>query len=167
MLAVLASAAAGQVTPTEWARPGDTVKVWAATPPLRGHLAVVRRSTPDTVYFGVRSAVAREWLETPVTQSQITRLDIRDAPGRSASRILLGAATGLVIGGAAVGGVVYFTHDVTCRKDPIACDTDEFSPEFGRAASTAVAATVGAMAGAIVGGLIGSRLVAQWRRAFP
>jgi len=143
-------------------RAPDTVRVWVPSLNLHGTQGVVRRQTPDTVYFILYYPTRERWLDTRVPGDKIERIMARDGVYRSRSRALKGAAWGAVTG-AVVGGVIgVFTFQgcvggYTCNHG-----LDKTS---GRSAIKG--ATMGGLGGAILCGLIGYGKTTKWRQIYP
>jgi hypothetical protein len=161
----LAAPARGQSSPSQWTKPGDTLKVWAEVPPLRGARAVVLSAATDTVLFSAWSTTSRTWLETPVALNRITRLDVWDPARRSPGRTLFGAFTGSVIGAVVGGSIVYFTYQWACPTRDNDCDGGN-GQQIDRKVLTTFGVAIVGIAGGITGGMMGARPGPGWRPVF-
>ena len=167
VFAMIAAASASAQAPRQMPAPGDTVRVWAMSPPLEGERATVRRVARDTLVFSLRSAVSREGPDTPVEMRSLQRLEVRDGAGTSRKCRVIGYATGSVLGLAAGAYLTYRRTGLYC--DPGApCVQDV---ESGEAIGAVFGIIIGGIAGATIGGgigwAIGSRPVERWRQVYP
>ena len=160
--AVSASAQAPRSIPAV----GDSVRVWAAAPGLEAARGTVRRVADDTVVFTFRSAVSREWLDTPVATRNISRIEVPDGFQRSRKRTAIGYAAGAVLGLAAGGYIAWRVSPLYCNTTP--CQTNVSAEEAVWYSSTIlVGGITGATMGGAIGWAIGRRPVARWRQVYP
>ena len=144
-------------------RAPDTVRVWVPSLNLHGTQGIIRRQTPDTVYFILYYPTRERWLDTRVAGDKIERIMVRDGVYRSPDRALKGAGFGAVTGAIAGAVIGVFTFKSSCQGG-LACNS-------GRATTSGPAATrgatIGGLGGALIGGLIGYGRTTKWRQVYP
>lgn len=128
---------------------GSRVRVTAALPPLRGHVASVARLTQDTLYLADSGA------SLAVPLAGVKRLEL--SRGRTGARSVLGRAAAGALLGAVAGGVLGLCGSGGCGG------RDE---GYGDGMGILVGVPVGAAAGALLGGLSGVGRADReiWRR---
>lgn len=152
---------AGCQSPSASLKASDTVRVWAK-PLLNGQEGIVRRVTADSIIIARPSRDARRFVDTPVSVSRVTRIDILEgrasSTGRKITGILLGSTAGAGLG-ALLG---YHLGDDSCT-DCIEFDT----PETKRGINAFFGGVLGLAVGAVAGSVVGSNPVAKWKSVFP
>jgi hypothetical protein len=150
LIAGVAPAAAGQVTPLSGLRAGDTIRVWAIDPRLNGRAGIFESPLRDTLRFS--SIPQPPVITTAVGFPAIRRIDVKRGTHRSAGRIVIGSVLGAAAG-ALVGG--YLGVGLECGRT---CgDEGDFEGVAGL--------VLGAGAGIIVGGITGGVIAGRHRTA--
>ena len=155
---------AAQDSTTAMPRAPDSVRVWVPSLNLDGARGVIRRQTPDTVYFNLYYPVRSVSLDTRVLGSQIARMEVRDGAHRSGTRVATGAAFGAMIGGMAAGVGYYFAQGDSCNGYVCNGPSGAARPLASRTLSNAL---IGSAVGAAIGAVIGSRPTSRWRQVYP
>lgn len=117
-------------------RAHDTIKVWSATPRLRGKRGTVTQPLSDSLYFAAPAGFRQRIQTTGVPVASVTRIDVLQGRRRSALRVVGGMLFGGVVGaaGGGVAGALIFRgiestqkHDEDFLGDPDGPGTGQHS----------------------------------------